>query len=507
MLKRNLVANYLGHGWTALMELAFIPLYIKYLGVEAYGLIGVFAVLRAWLVLLDMGLKPTLGREMARLTGGATTPAAIRDLLRTVEIISLGLAILLALGIWAASDWLASEWLRAAELPVDTVARAIAIMGIVTALRFVEGIYNSCLIGLQRQVLYNVINSALATLRGAGAVAVLAWVAPTINAFFIWQGLVSLLSLSVLAGTTYLALPKARHSGRFSLSALHGVSRFASGMVAITFLSLLLTQVDKMLLSKLLTLTDFGYYTLASTLASGALTVLIGPVNQAWFPRLSQLHAANDTPGLIRCYHQGAQLVSVIAGSATFVMMAFAETVLNLWTQDVALSARVAPILSLLVLGNLLNGLMWIPYQTQLAYGLTGLAVWVNIIAVAIIVPAMLWATPRYGAEGAAWAWVSLNAGYVLLGIHFMYRRILHTEKWRWYRDDVIQPLLAAGAAVLLVRWLIPPPVGMLPQLFALSVAAFTALFFATLAAPSVRHKAMNVLNAVLTRRIEAKQP
>ena len=58
MLKRNLIANYLGQGWTALMGLAFVPLYIQYLGIEAYGLIGLFAVLQAWLALLDMGLTP-----------------------------------------------------------------------------------------------------------------------------------------------------------------------------------------------------------------------------------------------------------------------------------------------------------------------------------------------------------------------------------------------------------------------------------------------------------------
>jgi O-antigen/teichoic acid export membrane protein len=47
MLKRNLIANYLGQGWTALVGLAFIPLYIKYLGIEAYGLIGLFGVIQA----------------------------------------------------------------------------------------------------------------------------------------------------------------------------------------------------------------------------------------------------------------------------------------------------------------------------------------------------------------------------------------------------------------------------------------------------------------------------
>ena len=85
MLKRNLIANFLGQGWTALMGLAFIPLYIKYLGMEAYGLIGLFALLQAWLSLLDMGMTPTLSREMARFTGGSHSAQSIRDLLRSIE--------------------------------------------------------------------------------------------------------------------------------------------------------------------------------------------------------------------------------------------------------------------------------------------------------------------------------------------------------------------------------------------------------------------------------------
>lgn len=67
-LKRNLIANYLGQGWVAIMSLAFIPIYIKYLGIEFYGLIGLFALLQAWLILLDMGMTPTLSREMAMST-------------------------------------------------------------------------------------------------------------------------------------------------------------------------------------------------------------------------------------------------------------------------------------------------------------------------------------------------------------------------------------------------------------------------------------------------------
>ena len=63
-VKRNLVANFIGRGWYALMSLAFVPVYIKYMGIEAYGLVGVFATLQALFSLLDFGLSTTMFRAV-----------------------------------------------------------------------------------------------------------------------------------------------------------------------------------------------------------------------------------------------------------------------------------------------------------------------------------------------------------------------------------------------------------------------------------------------------------
>lgn len=486
MLRRNLAANYLGQGWAALMGVAFLPVYIRYLGMEAYGLIGLFALLQAWLGLLDMGMKPVLAREMARFTGGGSTIEFIRDLLRSIEFMALGVAALICGGVALASTWLASDWLRAETLPIPVVAQAFTIMGLVTALRFVEGLYGSSLVGLQRQVTFNLVNSCVATVRSLGAVAVLVWVAPTVQAFFVWQVLISMVSLAILTTVTYSSLPRGRRGGRLSVDALRSVWRFAGGMVGITFLSLLLTQVDKILLSRLLTLSEYGLYALAAVVAGG-LYMLVSPVTQAWFPRLSQLQAASDMGGVIRAYHQGAQLVSAILGSVAIVLIVFSEAILVLWTQDSDLADRTAPLLSLLALGNLLNGLMWIPYQTQLAYGWTGLTIRINTVAVLLVVPAILWVTPRYGSQGAAWVWVILNAGYLLVGVHFMYRRILTGEKWRWYREDVLQPVLAAAAVASIFNWIFPYLDTVIAQAAVLVLVTVLALLGAVMAAPLLR--------------------
>lgn len=450
-LKRNLTANYLGQAWVAVMGLAFVPVYIRYLGMESYGLIGVFSLLQTWLALLDMGITPTLNREMARFKAGAHTAQSIGELLRSLEVVCFGIAALIGVSVWAASDFLARDWLRAGELPVGIVAQAVAVMAWVVALRFVEGVYRGSLFGLQKQVWYNAASALLATIRHGGAVAILAFVSPTVWAFFVWQGVVSILTTVIFAASVHRALPRAPSSVRFSRRALTNIGAYAGGMLGITLLSLILTQVDKVILSRMLDLAHFGYYTLAATVA-GTLYMVIAPITQSLFPRMVELSTRDEESALITVYHLGAQLVTVLTGPAMLIIGLFSAGAVYAWSGDGNLAQRTAPILSALALGTFLNGLMWIPHQCQLAHGWTSLALKANLVAVAVLVPAILWVVPRYGAVGAGWLWVALNTGYVLIALQFMHARLLRSEKWAWYLQDVVLPLLGAGL-VSAVAW------------------------------------------------------
>jgi O-antigen/teichoic acid export membrane protein len=127
--------------------------------------------------------------------------------------------------------------------------------------------------------------------------------------------------------------------------------------------------------------------------------------------------------------------------------------------------------LALLALGNLCNAFMYVPYTTQLAHGWTSFSVRVNIVAVLLIIPAIVWSVPRFGAVGAAAVWLALNASYVLVGIHFMHRKILPGEKWRWYWDAIFKPVIIGTAVMLASRQWVN-----LPQDRALLAAALVSI-------------------------------
>jgi O-antigen/teichoic acid export membrane protein len=46
-LKRNIIANYTSQLYVTGVGILILPLYIKYMGAEAYGLVGFFTMLQA----------------------------------------------------------------------------------------------------------------------------------------------------------------------------------------------------------------------------------------------------------------------------------------------------------------------------------------------------------------------------------------------------------------------------------------------------------------------------
>lgn len=441
-LKKNVLANFTGSAWSALMGLAFVPFYIRLMGVESFGIVGVFASLMGMLAVLDLGLSQAMNREMARLSSEKQHIYRMADTARTLEIVYWGVALVVGMVITLLAQPIANHWLNPEQLSRGDLQQALWIMGLVIALRWPVSLYTGGLNGLQRQVQVNVLLSVFATLQGVGALLVLMFVAPTIKVFFIWQAVMALGQVIVLRTALWRSLPRGQ-VGTFNKRVLNEIWRFAAGMSGISLLATILTQLDKVILSKILTLSEFGYYTFAATVAA-VLFRLVGPIFTAYYPRLTELIAKDDQPQLVHTYHQACQLMSVLTLPLAFVLAFFSREILEMWTRNPDVVSNAAPLVSLFAIGNALNGSLNMPYALQLAHGWTKLAFYANVVAVIVLVPAIYFATLRWGAVGAAYVWIILNVGYMTISIQVMHIYLLPKEKWRWYVRDILTPSLAA---------------------------------------------------------------
>ncbi len=158
-----------------------------------------------------------------------------------------------------------------------------------------------------------------------------------------------------------------------------------------------------------------------------------------------------------------------------------------------------------LAIGTTFNGLGNIPYALQLAYGWTRLAFFFNLVSVLLFIPLMIAFTTWYGAVGAASAWAILNGGYIVFGIHIMHRRLLPTEKWRWYFQDVGLPLGVALLVAGILRLVIPVPVNNVALVAIIVMISAITLGATALATPITRNWARTqILNWRVSRETKS---
>ena len=486
MLKKNILFNFLGQSWTAILSLIFAPIYIKYLGIESYGLIGFFTILTSLFTIIDTGITPTIVREVAKYNAGIHKTEIIRDILKTFEFYSLILVLFFFGGFALFSPFISNNWLKYNNLSPEIVTRAFSIMCLVTGLRFFEGFYRSVIIGFERQVLSNIIIIISSSVRNFGALILVSKISSNIDIFFIWQGVVSILTLIIFYTSTYKLIPKSKRKNIISFSIIKNSWNFASGMIGVTIISLILTQSDKLLISKKLTLEYFGYYNIAFS-SSSILFSLIVPISQAMYPRFCNLYESQKTKLFSHQFHLSSQLVSIISGSAFSVFFFYSNLILSLWLHNIKIVEQVEPIMKIMLLGNLLNGLNHIPHQAQLSHGWSRLAFYINCFAVIFYLPSMNWALNNFGILGIAWSWVFLNLFYILFSANLMFFKILKSEKLKWYFNDIFLPISFSFIIVYIIKLILPNPIGLFYQLLTLVLCIFSSIFISILVSCDIR--------------------
>lgn len=485
-VRRNVIANVCGRGWSAILSFAVVPFYLRILGVETYGLIGVFMSLIAIFGLFDLGLGNALNRRLAQLSVDAGREQEMSDLLRTLEVIYWLMGILIGTIIFFLAPLVARYWIQPEQLSVETATMGLTLMGVAIACQWPKALYTSGLVGMQSQVVLNITSSLMQTVLNVGGVIVIWLVAPTIQALMTWYIVVGLVESLIMAVLLRRRLPHAPEHGKFRAQVLSSIWRFAAGMTGISVLAVILTQLDKVILSKMLSLEEFGIYTLAWRVASG-IYYLVSPVTTAFFPRFSQLVALHDERELARLYHRGSQLLAAVVVPVAVILVIFPTDFVRLWTGDVELAAKTGALLGLLAAGTALNGLMNMPLLLQLAYGWTRLVFFTNLVAVLLLAPLIYLSSLRYGGIGAGWVWLGLNAGYLVFLVQMMHRRLLPGHLRHWYIFDLGMPLAAAVGVAGSWNMLIASPVSHTGMAINLGAVSFLTLCASVAAVPEIR--------------------
>jgi O-antigen/teichoic acid export membrane protein len=411
-MKRNIIANYFGAGCVALAPVLALPWYLSSLGPEMFGLIGFVALVQALMGLIDAGMSQALVRAFSvQIDEGVDGLAGAADLLLGFERLYWSCALGAGALIFSFSHEIAAYWLVLEKVSVNQGQYALWGAAAIFMLQFPGSVYRSVLVGAQAQVQLNSVLAFAAVLRHLGGVVVVSiW--PTLEAYLCWHALIAGLETLLRAWFAWHTLGSSRRKSRWDGVQMRHLWKTVARMSAATWLGALTVQMDKILVSKMVGIEQFGYYTIAATVATGVLQ-LVYPMMQAALPRAVQLRA--DELGLRRLSFRlsGMFALLVVGGGLGFAVLG--KWVLALWLKDPAAVEFVYPILSLLLVGTALNALYNVGYMHWVVREKTQKIMQVNALALLLsllLIPPLVTA---YGPIGAAFGWLTINMiGFVL---------------------------------------------------------------------------------------------
>lgn len=446
--KKNTFFNYVGRAYSALIGLFVLPLYLSYLTVEAFGLIGFFMIISGWLSMIEVGLSYLMTREAAKLKSSEKGLFELKSILRTVEFFFLIFSLLIFFSALFSKNWIANSWINASEIGFDTVVFSLLIISILSGLKLTVSMYKGLINGYEDQVWLNIFNIWINTMKFVGGLLFVAYFSTNIMHYFVYQFFIAVIEILVIINRVYLVFPRSKVWIYPSYSSVKKNIPFISAIFYSSALWVIFTQIDKLLLSYLLTLKEFGYYTLVFVLVNGMALVISTPLADAIKPRMVSLFEKNKINELISIYRNSSRLISVLSFTLFGLIAVYSFEVLYLWSGNIEAAKWGAEILFWYSLGSGMLMLSYFQFYLQFAYGNLKYHVIGSTYFGTLQIIVMIIATIKFHALGAAIAWFWLQLIYFVVWPTFIHRKFIPGVHKYWIMQDVI-PFAVLNLALL----------------------------------------------------------
>jgi O-antigen/teichoic acid export membrane protein len=464
-IARGALWNLAGFGLPITAAIVAVPVIVRGLGVERFGILALAWAIMGAAAMLDLGLGRALTQVVARRRAGPETGDLGSVVTTTVTFLG-ALSIVAAASLAAASSWLATDVFRVAPAYSSEARGAIALLAVSLPFIVCGGAWQGVLEGHLRFDLSNLVRIPLSTLNYLVPLAILPFAADLV---WIVGGTVLARAAGFLA---YSALvrrvmgPGWRGSIRPRL--LGPVLLLAAWMAAGTAVAAVIIYLDRFAIGALLTMSALAFYVTPFEIVS-RLAIIPGAVGGALLPAFASIR-----PGASHEMHayfgRGLRYVVLLVFPAAMLVVLFAREGLNLWIgEDFAGgSTRIAQILAA---GVFVNSLAMVPLISLYGIGRADVVAKLHLLELPLYAFVLWQLVLALGVEGAALAWTlrALVDAVLLFGLS---RRIYPAHRAHYTRAATA---IVAGVAALGLGALLPSAAGRL--LYGVFILAIFAIY------------------------------
>lgn len=435
-VSKNVIANVVGRVWGIISIYLFVPLYISLLGVESYGVISFYTILLTTLAFADAGLSATLNREFAK--ADIQNPSYKQNLLKTFEIVYLLIGLIIFSIIFFSADTIVSHFVKSEVISFDVLVRYVRMMGIIIVFYLLSSLYQGGMIGLQKQVLSNVYLIVYGIFRSGIILIPLIWF-PYLDVYFGWQILI-IIGYCLLLRSKLKSFIWNPQRAIFDFSYLQKLWRYAFGMMIIAIIYAANTQIDKLVISNMLSLKQLTYYTLATMVGQG-IFVIATPIGLAFFPELTRLISLSEKEKYYVFFHKYSFIIATITSAITVVIFLYSYDYITIWTGKSDVASIIDKSAVVLTISSLFLSIQICPYYLALAHGHTKNNIMLGILSILILLPSLFFFITYLGLLGAALSSLIVNITITLILGYTLINKYMKGNFYKWLFFDSILPV------------------------------------------------------------------
>lgn len=432
-IARHTTYNLIGSIVPLAVSLVTVPLYLKLIGLDVYGVLLLCWTLLGYMGFLNFGLGPSVTQRMAVLGKGQGEEQA--GIFWTALWLSLALGIVAGLLVYGLADFYFTGLENPPAGLSGQIDRAKGWLAAIIPVMMLSSVLTGALQGHESFLSMNAITSVASILMSVAPLAV-AFLLGTelwwLLAASLGARIASLLALFVACGRAIPGLGLQGIDRRLAGSVL----AFGGWMTADGVLGSLLLTFDRFAIGTMLGPTAVSIYTVPQALVTN-IHVIPTALGKVLFPRF----AASAEP------EQGDRLelksIATLAAIMTPIcvaMMAAAGPFLQLWIgRETGLQA--APVAYFIVAAMCLNSVAGVPFMRMLGAGRPDLIAKIHLVEVPPYLILLFVGLSWFGVVGAAAAWCARMVADAVIFLAFAGQR-------RQALAILIVPTLLIGAAL-----------------------------------------------------------
>lgn len=416
-IKKSLVITYSAQIYSTIITLALTPLLISFVGAEGFGLIGFYLILQTWLQIFDAGVSGTLSRQIAL---AKTCKLSLKSFLSNFYKIYSFFAIIsvsiLLIGTYTAEAF-SKHWFET-SLSIDLVSFCIKSMLVSLSFKYLSGPLRSGLIGLEFHGILGIFNLLFTTLRYPAGLLILYLYDNSLKAYFSYQAIIAILEWLVLQVLFYIKSKQTMNNAKISeepiTSSIKTLLVLSTQLSILTVLWVLVSQIDKLLLSGAMSLELFGYYSLAVTV-TGVIFTLNMPLNQVLMPRLTFLIANNNNKKYSELLINASLFSAVLFIPFAVFLSFFGKELVWAWTGNMKAAENASHYIIWLAIGNVAAVLVNFAFLLQFTLKNLKKHLIAYIVYSVIVIPITFLVVKNQPGEGTAIFWMLHNCLFLIL--------------------------------------------------------------------------------------------